>query len=445
MAALLHDWGKASLLFQQKLAPEIKTVFKGDPIRHEWISCILFKQFVSSTANKNTELINDGINEHTFLTEQLVNIENPLEELPSSASLIAWLIVSHHRLPLPQDNNLRDRQRDKKNTSFSDLLTKITQAWGYENRFENYSVLLPKCFEFPYGLLSGSEQWIAQLKLQAEALRRQLPLIEEIMQNGSWRVVLHHARLSLMLGDHHYSSQAKDKDWQSSIHLYANTNRETKALKQKLDEHLVNVAQTAITAVNLLPYFESNPLKVKELAALSIQPDTPKQYGWQDNAVTNLVNWRAKTKDKSQGYFVVNMASTGCGKTIANAKIMQALSEDQKSLRFILALGLRTLTLQTGDEYRNRLNLEKKDLAVLIGSKAVFELHQSGKSLDKDEGSFAGANQGSESLESLQDESDVLHWQGVLPEDKLATVLTKQKDRKLLHAPVRPYYGRHRD
>ncbi|EAQ67605.1 hypothetical protein MED121_16799 [Marinomonas sp. MED121] len=442
MAALLHDWGKASLLFQQKLDPEIKTKFKGDPIRHEWISCILFKVFVTNSAKEGSDeewlstLISDGIKDADFQQKGLENIDKPLVALPTAASLIAWLIVSHHRLPLPRDRHLCDQQRDKKNASLSDLLNRMTQAWGYENPSEIYNVLLPKCFKFPEGLLSESEQWITQLKLQAEALRRQLPLVAEIMKNGSWRVVLHHARLSLMLGDHYYSSQDKDKNWQSSIDLYANTNRETKALKQKLDEHLVNVAQTATTTASLLPYFESNPLKVKGLAALSVQSDTPRSFRWQDNAVMSLVNWRARTKDKSQGYFVVNMASTGSGKTIANAKIMQAVSEDQQSLRFILALGLRTLTLQTGDEYRNRLNLEKSDLAVLIGSKAVFELHKSGNNLDKDEGCFEGANQGSESLESLQDESDVLHWQGVLPEDKLSTVLTKEKDRKLLHAPV---------
>ncbi|EOB4244892.1 type I-F CRISPR-associated helicase Cas3, partial [Vibrio metschnikovii] len=36
MAALLHDWGKASLLFQEKLNPEIKNKYRGDPLRHEW-------------------------------------------------------------------------------------------------------------------------------------------------------------------------------------------------------------------------------------------------------------------------------------------------------------------------------------------------------------------------------------------------------------------------
>ncbi len=69
-----------------------------------------------------------------------------------------------------------------------------------------------------------------------------------------------------------------------------------------------------------------------------------KEFRWQDKAVEKIKLWR-KDNTKKQGFFAVNMASTGCGKTFANAKVMQALSADGNSLRFILALGLRTLTL----------------------------------------------------------------------------------------------------
>ncbi|WP_238149482.1 hypothetical protein [Arsenophonus endosymbiont of Aleurodicus floccissimus] len=72
----------------------------------------------------------------------------------------------------------------------------------------------------------------------------------------------------------------------------------------------------------------------------------------------------------------MNIASTGCGKTLANAKIMQALSDDKQSPRYILALGLRTLTLQTGYEYRDQIGLDDSQLAVLIGSQAIQQLHQ---------------------------------------------------------------------
>ncbi len=442
MAALLHDWGKASLLFQEKLDPEIKNKHKGDPLRHEWVSCLLFHQYVISVASEKLDaewlnsIIHEGIDESRFDLNVLQQ-ETPLTELPTAASLIAWLIVSHHRLPLPKDQNACDLQRDKNNHELADLLGKITQDWGYKNQFEDYNKLLPKCLEFPLGLLSDSQNWLAELQRRAKDLLHHLPLIEQAMRDGSWRVILHHARLCLMLGDHFYSSQANDSQWQTSIELYANTDSQTKALKQKLDEHLVNVAKVAINTVKLLPFFESEPLKATELDELSPKADTPKAFRWQDKAVSKIQQWREQTEDKSQGYFVVNMASTGCGKTMANAKIMQALSDDGQSLRFILALGLRTLTLQTGDEYRQRLQLKESDLAVLIGSKAIYELHQrSGKQIDKDEKEIEQAELGSESLESLQDECDELHWQGVLPEEELTTVLTKEKDRKLLYAPV---------
>ena len=38
ISALLHDWGKATALFQKKLK---ENSLKPDPIRHEWISCLL--------------------------------------------------------------------------------------------------------------------------------------------------------------------------------------------------------------------------------------------------------------------------------------------------------------------------------------------------------------------------------------------------------------------
>ncbi|WP_322802845.1 type I-F CRISPR-associated helicase Cas3f [Vibrio alfacsensis] len=447
MAALLHDWGKASLLFQQKLDPTINTKHKGDPLRHEWVSCLLFHQYVVTQTTDNRDsawleaLINQGIDESVFTVPALMR-EKPLAELPQAAALIAWLIVSHHRLPLPKEEKLCNRQREKSNQDIAELLARITQEWGYENRFEEYSALMPHCFAFPDGLLSNAKTWLSSLQHRANDLLHQLPLLEQAVNDGSWRVVLHHARLCLMLGDHYYSSKENDPTWQTQSTLYANTDRNTKAFKQKLDEHLVNVAEATVNSVKLLPFFESESLKAEDLIELAPKKDTPKAFCWQDKAVRKITEWRAETEDKSQGYFVVNMASTGCGKTMANAKIMQALSEDGESLRFILALGLRTLTLQTGDEYKNRLKLQEKDLAVLIGSKAIYELHASGKQTDKQDAELSDDEFGAESAQSLQEETDELywqdeaHWQGVLPEEELTTVLTDEKDRKLLYAPV---------
>lgn len=441
IAALLHDWGKASLLFQEKLNPEKKPKHKGDPLRHEWVSCLLFHQWISCQDHERLDevwlnsMIEKGIDETCFHGNTLFR-DKALAELPTAAGLIAWLIVSHHRLPLPKEPDLCLQQREKSNASLAELLASITPAWGYENRFDEYNALLPKCFEFPLGLLSNSPIWLTELKRRAKDLLHNLPLLEQAMNDGSWRGILHHARLCLMLGDHYYSSQPHDHQWKTSIALYANTDPATKARKQKLDEHLVNVAKVAMSTAKLLPFFETEPLKATELRELAPKTNTPKAFRWQDKAVRKINAWREHSGDKSQGYFVVNMASTGCGKTIANAKIMQALSEDGESLRFILALGLRTLTLQTGGEYKERLKLQDSDLAVLIGSKAISELHKSGKTIEIDDIEPEQADGGSASLESLQDDNNVLDWQGVLPEEELTTVLTKEKDRKLLYAPV---------
>ena len=63
-------------------------------------------------------------------------------------------------------------------------------------------------------------------------------------------------------------------------------------------------------------------------------------------------------------------------KIIANAKLMRAVSTSGDELRYVLALGLRSLTLQTGDEYRERIGLSHDELAVLVGDAAARDLHE---------------------------------------------------------------------
>lgn len=58
LAALLHDWGKASERFQQKLSLDYHGKF-GDALRHEWVSCLLLKAFIEiSNAIDDNEWLN---------------------------------------------------------------------------------------------------------------------------------------------------------------------------------------------------------------------------------------------------------------------------------------------------------------------------------------------------------------------------------------------------
>ncbi|MCB1614390.1 MAG: type I-F CRISPR-associated helicase Cas3 [Pseudomonadales bacterium] len=440
LAALLHDWGKSTRLFQDKLQPGYQGGF-GDPIRHEWISCVLLDAFIRHCiAEKKdwlVELSHGNINEDLLEEHVSKTPEKVFSNHDAIAQILMWLIVSHHRLPLPRGSGqqLKDQYLDAEAVSIEECLQKITQAWGYENRKDEaaFSKNVAGCFEFPFGLLKNSSQWLKDVKRWAAKLDALKPQLKLLADNGSIRLVLHHARLCLMLGDHHYSSQAQDPKWQSPVQLFANTDRSTRALKQKLDEHLVGVKKHALDVANLLPMIQR--LETEESGAVfdntALRKPSLGNYVWQQKAVNNIVEF--KKKEPIEGAFIVNMASTGCGKTFANAKIMQALSPQGNSLRYVLALGLRTLTLQTGDEYRERVGLKDDELAVLIGSKAVTSLHNAAKKKERDD-LPTHEDIGSESLESLLD-SDI-DFTGLLPEGSLSTVLTDERARKFLYAPV---------
>lgn len=432
VSALLHDWGKATALFQSKLQSGTRL---GDPLRHEWISCLLLNALVRLGGDSDegwlTLLINGELDEQTLKQQVVGNVTKPLDELPPIAQLVGWLILSHHRLPHRQDPA---RDSGQKRESLSRMLKSIAAEWGYQNKFDDaqFKERLPHCFEFPEGLLSVSNAWLKHVQKWSARLLQAQAQIGELLDNGAYRLVLHHARLCLMLGDHYYSSLDADPKWQTTVRLIANTDKQRQP-KQKLDEHLVRVCDQALRISQTLSRFTTDMEPARDVK--NLKQKSPPGYQWQDKAVEKIITFKRQQealKDKDCGWFIVNMASTGCGKTIANAKIMRALSEDGDSLRFVLALGLRTLTLQTGDEYRNRIGLGKDELAVLIGSAAVQELHNQAKFNSLDEPSFEGS--GSESLEQLLDEE--LNYEEMPTAEFLDAIIQHDKHKAFLYQPV---------
>ncbi len=443
LAALFHDFGKASMCFQEKLQLNSKNKFLGDPLRHEWISTLLLIALINNDSDEQwlARLTNGEIGDN--LDKSLTqNINKPFANLPPAASMLTWLVLTHHKLPDTYD--YKSWRNQSAETLFV-LLSYLSQEWGYENKRDPklYEERLSQCFKFPYGLPSASNPWLKQIKKWAAKMSACLPLLNKAMGDGSWRLILHHSRLALMLGDHHYSSCDANKQWHSDLTLIANTYRDDGIghkkgeAKQKLDEHLVGVTASALKITHLLPAFEIEPPHACDVK--SLKKNSPTAFGWQDKAVEKIKVWKQKLpiaqQDKLYGFFVVNMASTGCGKTYANAKVMRILSRDGESLRYILALGLRTLTLQTGDEYRERIGLDNSELAVLIGSRALMELHKKNTTMELEmvQGSFEAS--GSESLETLLGD-EVVDYECAIPEEGLNTILTQERDRKFLYAPV---------
>ncbi|GKS68079.1 type I-F CRISPR-associated helicase Cas3 [Nitrosomonas sp. PY1] len=443
ISALLHDWGKATALFQAKLK---SGTTKGDPLRHEWISCLLLNALVRHAGDSDEawlSLLQSGeLNEQTLKTIVTQNATKPMADLPPLAQLVAWLVVSHHRLPFrvkPENEIISERGQSsyKERDTVQRVLQSIMPEWGYQNKFDemDYKKRVVSCFEFPGGLLSQSSQWLKYLKKWSTRLLQAQPQIQQLFDNGAHRLLLHHARLCLMLGDHYYSSCPAKNDWQSLVTLFANTD-DKRNYKQKLDEHLVGVCENALKISQTLSRFSSEMESAYDIKAL--KQKSPAGYEWQDKAVENIKQFKFQheaIREQGYGCFIVNMASTGCGKTIVNAKIMRALSDDGESLRYILALGLRTLTLQTGDEYRYRIGLKNDELAVLIGSAAVKELHEQAQKKHEQEPAFEEL--GAESLEQLLEED--LHY-GDAPTAEFLDVLFpekhKAKHKAFLYKPV---------
>lgn len=104
IAGLFHDFGKANTLFQQTLSGKSSLTFQ--PYRHEWISVRLFQAFVGQQSDREW-LAALGVLEATDETRWLERLKtdvpgdsgSPFVGLPPLAQAVAWLILSHHRLP----------------------------------------------------------------------------------------------------------------------------------------------------------------------------------------------------------------------------------------------------------------------------------------------------------------------------------------------------------
>lgn len=388
IASLMHDLGKSSKFFQTKLKQSLKhktsTPQKAikDPFRHEWISCKILEALVqySEAANddhKWLQVLAEGTVEEkkliTVLQEQSYD-KIDMKTLPPIARLVVWIVLSHHKIPQVETNRCIGFE-DISAPDFDSVMNRIDASWGYQNEICTSENEKSQCFYFPNGLLiKHADVWQKQVKRWArKMLQNQKKLVQLVDNKLALRLVLSEARLCLMMGDYYYSSlptQHKTTSNYSAKMLWANTDHGM--LKQTLEEHIVGVTSQSVRIAQQLPRFANGMETVYDVPLL--RKRSPKLYHWQDVVVEKIREFRRNTEEQ-QTFFVVNMASTGCGKTLANAKIMQAVSDDEKSLRYILALGLRTLTLQTGDEYRQKIGLDISELAVLIGSSAVRELH----------------------------------------------------------------------
>lgn len=452
LAALLHDLGKASVAFQQRLQG---TRNERNRYRHEWVSLRLFLAFVgddddagwlgrlaANDIGPESEWIapgrylRDGVDEN-------IN-RQPFRGLTSRAPLaaaVAWLVVTHHRLPLvpaPKSDGAGQDWLGKRAGRFQPdwLETPLAQVAHDWNEIDSRAT---RDEAAPYWSLAGEGElpaiapaWRAQARRVAASL-----LKLHAQRTGDWLgnpYVMHLARLCLMLADHHYSGLGMDGDQPAAERrrfakrdqrVFANTLRPG-VMNQSLLEHLLGVGHTASLIAHTLPNFERHLPRLAHHRGLR-KRSADKSFAWQDRAFDTAASMRDASRE--HGAFVVNMASTGCGKTLANARILYALADPQLGLRVSYALGLRTLTLQTGRSYRHDLGLNDDELAVLVGgsaSRALFEYHEAEAE--------AGGSASTQKL--IEEDSHVLYEGNIGDHPLLSRALANPEIRKLIAAPM---------
>lgn len=457
MAALLHDLGKASEAFQARLRASMRGQrVEKNLYRHEWVSLRLFQAFVGDDRDEGwlTRLADESGNHDALWTDTeryqrdgLDEVDTcPFKKLTSQAPLaaaIAWLVVSHHRLPVkPEMNNETGEQKTLgtrctglRADDIPDLLNTVAHNWNEAARPAEREEKQPY-WDIRPDIPVVSAVW----KKQAARVARNLLALRPRRENG-WLdnpYVMHLSRLCLMLADHHYSSLGLNADnkpvagrqWvQGDNSLAANTtrNRDGKTvLNQSLLEHLLGVAQGAASIAHALSGFKRYLPRLANHRGLRKRSGNPR-FSWQDKAFDAAMSIREQAQE--QGAFIINMASTGCGKTLANARMLYALSDPQQGMRATYALGLRTLTLQTGRSYRHDLHLDDDELAILVGGSASRELFEYYEAKAEDTGSA--------SIQDLiEEDSHVLYEGQHADHPLLARALANTDIRKLLSAPL---------
>ena len=435
IAGLFHDFGKANDLFQKKLKRKGKKSY--EPFRHEWISLLLFKEFVGTSSDKEwlerLSLVSPEDEErigNNFPQKPNQRLSNPLKNLPRLAKFIGWLILSHHRLPQyykndrshePRFDNIEKWMDGDRFSALWNSINSEDKCWDEND--------LKKIGTFPHGIPLKSKSWCTAAKRAAlRALKYYDMLDRDWFQD---RFSMHLTRAVLMLGDHIYSSKdAKEGNRDGDYQAYANTDKKTRSLKQKLDEHNIGVAKEAFIIAKRIP-------KLRDaLPSISMHKGFKKRnkdakFLWQDQAYD--LAYSLKEISNERGFFGVNLASTGCGKTLANARIMYGLSDENRGCRFSIALGLRVLTLQTGDALLDKLHLKSDDLAVVIGSKAFQQLYN----LKNEDTSKEEDPSGSESLEELIDERDWIRYDGSLGDEYIGRWFSASPNlHKMISAPI---------
>lgn len=353
VVALFHDLGKASKMFQKKLAVSLRGE-EGYPdrIRHELISTLIWDELFGDLCDE------DLIGRLPYISgedidlawsqrqEQMDDIAHDkisnadlafLKDQTSLSFQIGMMILTHHRLPMTN-----------KTYSRVDVDVYTFQDSPYEDGDSDVDAGTPY----------WHEAWFTRaLTRSAEKLA--------VAPYGSGVEL----REAFMFADHYGSSQSEVRTITPADEHLANTKDNQAA--DSLSLHVRRVLSNVPRAVQMMfSHRETWPaLHVEDLPEALRKPDrTSDRFGWQGQAAHRA----AEICKNGGGFFGVLMAGTGSGKTRAAPVVMaHAVSADpdpaRRAFRMTLGLGLRNLASQAARDYTDDLGFDKKDVSLFVG------------------------------------------------------------------------------
>lgn len=404
LAGLLHDLGKYSRKFQNKLRGRAE---RSDAVRHEWISLKLW-QGVASGLDWDAAWAQVWAKRLRLILGDREVCNASSYGLASARECTDALIATHHGLfssPLPHPQGR--------------LVREEASCLPEDELFRAWSHPEPSFWEAVHRLdkrLSAASQGMA-----GEAW------------TSYWRAIFLYARAALVFADHTVSAVhcAHDGDPSSA---FANTHAVSGGprLNQRLDEHLLRVAERASDTVWRMASLVERPdaflsgMQPCAREAVERLAEPGGRFAWQNTAADALA--AAREANPASGVLLFNMAGTGSGKTRMNVRAASVLSRCPAP-RISIALNLRSLTLQTGRALQRQLGLSDDDLATLIGDDVTRKL------FDASAGSGEKIPGGDEDGNPAEPEALTSGGVWTLPA-WLEAFFPKRQERRILGAPV---------
>jgi len=406
IAALFHDLGKATNLFQAKLRRALNGGKpEADAVRHELFSAAIWDELFGGSLDADLSADLGGLTPAAIdeacqsIRPILVNAHNTpksclafrfINREGSLSHLVGMLILTHHRLPSGDNSHLVL------------LAGRHVRAESSLNRDADLAIASGTPFWH-------EGWWLEALRLEAQCLRP-----DTIPASGDIAV-----RASLMFADH-LGSAKKTPSEQLPDHL-ANTTI-VKGMNgfvsaDSLSRHVKRVYRYSRFAHAMTHALRDRYPALDESALPTDiafpEPSPLPRFAWQGHAARAA---RAMCEAREGGFFAAILAGTGTGKTRGAPTILASAAMGdtvpaRRYLRMSLGLGLRVLATQSAKEYVEDLGFANGDVSVLIGEPPL-EFRNS-----QDEDASAKTNDGSESLISLPEWLRVEDPEGRVPQE----------------------------